>query len=288
MQFANHHAHTSFSDGKGTPEKYLDEAIKQGLHTYGFSDHAPIPVDGYGLMEMDALPEYLSTIGQLREHYHGFIQIYKSLEVDYIPGIINVNSEHVAQAGLDYTIGAVHSIGFLPNGKPWGFESSPSHFKFGVETLFGGDVRAAVTRYFELVREMVLQHCPDIVAHVERIRIINKGGRFFNPRDKWYQDQLYKTLKTIARSGAILEINTKGIVQENRKDVFPSLSTIAHAYELGMLIHLSSDAHHPKMITRHFEHASQALRHIGCKSTIVMMDGRWQEMPLKEASAVAF
>lgn len=286
MQLVNHHSHTLYSDGLTTPEKYLEAAIEQGLHAYGFSDHAPIPMDNFGLMPMENLETYLSTVEQLKKQYEGKIQVYKSLEVDYIPGLISVDSEHIAQAKLDYTIGAVHYIDFLPNGEPWGFEGSPENFQFGIDTIFDGSARMAVERYFTLIREMVQLHCPDIVAHIERINQINKQECFFSRNENWYQEALQHTLNAISEAGAILEINTKGIVQNHELDVFPSRSTISYAHELKIPLHLSSDAHEPENITRHFEHGSQILQDLGCKNTLVLMGKNWEEAPLLKSNTL--
>ena len=42
---ANFHTHTTFSDGKNTPEEVVISALEQGLCTIGFSDHAYTPYD---------------------------------------------------------------------------------------------------------------------------------------------------------------------------------------------------------------------------------------------------
>ena len=36
----NYHTHTTFSDGKNTPEEIVNFAIEKGLKALGFSDHA--------------------------------------------------------------------------------------------------------------------------------------------------------------------------------------------------------------------------------------------------------
>ncbi|MEL6357795.1 MAG: PHP domain-containing protein, partial [Bacteroidota bacterium] len=58
MILANHHAHTNFSDGRGGPEDYISEALRQGLVAYGFSDHAPIPHNRIGIMTNAELEKY--------------------------------------------------------------------------------------------------------------------------------------------------------------------------------------------------------------------------------------
>ena len=40
MSFSDLHLHTTFSDGKNSPEEMVEEAIRLGLSEIGFSDHA--------------------------------------------------------------------------------------------------------------------------------------------------------------------------------------------------------------------------------------------------------
>ena len=79
MQLANHHAHTSFSDGKFTPDVYLSQALSLKMEVYGFTDHAPIPIDNFGAMSLAQLEAYLLTVDQLKEKYKGQIQILQGI-----------------------------------------------------------------------------------------------------------------------------------------------------------------------------------------------------------------
>ena len=128
------------------------------------------PEPNFGAMSVDQLQKYNLEIDRLKEKWGNKIQIYKGLEVDYIPGIIDIFSPHIIAADLDYTIGAVHYVGFLPNGRPWGFQSSHEEFQAGLSTLFHGDIQACVASYYGMIRRMVRQSCPDIVAHLDRIK----------------------------------------------------------------------------------------------------------------------
>ena len=121
MQFSRH---SHFSDGEKGLEDYVDRAIHNGLLAYGCTDHAPIPGISVGMMDMDNLNPYLKKIDILKDQYKHKIQIYKSLEVDYIPNVISVDSAHIVNAELDYTLGAVHYVDSLASGIPWGFEAS--------------------------------------------------------------------------------------------------------------------------------------------------------------------
>ena len=45
--YANYHTHTfRCHHANGTEREYIEQAIERGLHTLGFSDHAPMPFEG--------------------------------------------------------------------------------------------------------------------------------------------------------------------------------------------------------------------------------------------------
>jgi histidinol-phosphatase (PHP family) len=285
MQLANHHAHSHFSDGRLTPEDYLKNAISQNLLTYGFADHAPVPLDNFGAMTMAQLRDYLAEVDRLKEVYGHQIQVYKALEVDYIPEVINIHSPHIVAAELDYTVGAVHFVDRFENGRPWGFEASHENFQRGLDEIFEGDIRIAINRYYTMIREMITQHCPDVIAHLDRIKKLNKGDRYFSENDEWYRQEVLETLVLIAASGAVMEVNTKGFYKGEIDDTYPGKWVLQVARELNIPVHLSSDAHHPDDITKGFEYAGNILKSIGYRTTRIFLDGSWQEVAL-EPSAI--
>ena len=80
----NWHTHTSrCGHADGTDEQYVQAAIKAGLHTLGFSDHAPyrepFPPER---MNYEQLDEYKQSILDLKQKYAGQIDIHLGMEVE--------------------------------------------------------------------------------------------------------------------------------------------------------------------------------------------------------------
>ena len=277
MILRNHHAHSTFSDGRAPAETFLRTAIGLGMEAYGFSDHAPIPIHDFGNMEMSNLTAYSAEIKRLRGAYGDKIEIYKSLEVDYIPNVLSVDSEDIRAAGLDYTVGAVHFVEEL-DGKPWSFQRANPSFERGIKENFGGDARAMVERYFELVREMVTLHPPDVVAHLDRIKKRNPTGKYWDEHAPWFRRQIEETLGVIATAGIILEVNTRGIYKGEIDATYPSTWIVELAHERGIPLQVNSDAHELEHIMGGFEVTYGSLKKIGVEAVRVFRAGAWVEV----------
>ena len=269
----NHHAHTRYSDGVGAPRDYVERALQEGFSQYGFSDHAPIPLHDMGSMKLAELADYSQTITGLQQQYANRITLYKSLEVDYIPGVMNVQSPHILAAGLDYTVGAVHYVDYLPDGQPWSFQRPNPVFEAGIRTIFGGSARRMVEGYYALVREMVTDYPPDIVAHLDRIKRRNVNGTYWDEYADWYVAAVEDTLDAIAGAGCIMEVNTRGIYLKETSDTYPTDWIVRRAHARGIRLQVNSDAHQAEHISGGFREAYWRLGEIGVEE-VYLYDGQ--------------
>ena len=64
---ANYHTHTSFCDGKNTPEQIVLYAIEKGFTSIGFSGHGYTPFDLRYCMKDTA--GYIEEISRLKDKY---------------------------------------------------------------------------------------------------------------------------------------------------------------------------------------------------------------------------
>lgn len=280
MNQGNFHTHTTYSDGKDVPVAYVKEALDQNIPAIGFSDHAPIPLDCTWTMQKGQATNYIEEINSLKATYKGQVEIYCGLEVDYIPGLSSPSSSFIKSLGLDYTIGAIHFVDAFPDNTPWAVDSGPSVWKVGIRQIFNDSVQQAITRYFELTREMVNHSNPTIIAHLDRIKKNNTNSKYYSESEPWYIQQIELTLEAIAAAGSILEVNTKGIYRSKSADPYPSKWVLAKAYELNIPIHLAADAHHPYLITGGFEEALEIISSVGYTKVQVLKDGKWQDQPI--------
>ncbi len=271
--WSNFHTHSHYCDGKGALKDYLDAAKKADLVSIGFSSHAPIPFDCKWCMPEKSLPVYLQEIESLKPAYPD-IDIYKGLEVDFIPGMISPDDFNSA---LDYTIGSIHFVeGF--EGKAWEIDGSHDVFKDGLKKIFQNNIRLAITRYYELTRRMLLQSSPDIIGHLDKIKIQNGKEILYEESDLWYIGEIDRTLEVIKRANIIVEVNTRGIYQKKSRDTYPSSWILERIHQLNIPITLSSDAHHPDDLINQFQKTASLLKDIGFKTLSVLRGGIWRQM----------
>jgi histidinol-phosphatase (PHP family) len=226
-------------------------------------------------MKTGAFPGYLEEIEQAR-HAFPDLEINSGLEVDYIPDTI---SPRIFAPKLDYTIGSIHFVdGF--EGKFWEIDNTFEVFNEGLSTIFGGDVRAALARYYHLTREMIVKGEPDVLGHMDKIKI--NASRFFDESERWYRDEIDKTLKIVSETGTIVEVNTRGIYKKKSESTYPGAWILERILHQGIPITMSSDAHHPEDLVREFEPTRNMLADLGFKNICVLKKGIWKNMPLSE------
>lgn len=272
---SNYHSHSTFCDGSSCIEDYILEAIEQGFASYGISSHAPIPFKVKWCMDEKKLKSYIRFIEYLKDKWKSQIEIYKSLEIDYIPGLSGPNSSLIKSINLDYTIGSIHFVDFLNPSTPWEIDGSNATFERGLHQLFKGNVQAAVKRYYELIRLMVTHESPDIVGHLDKIKIQNKAQMYFLENEGWYIQEVLKTLLCIKEKGCMIEVNTRGWYKNKTEDLYPSRWILSEIAKNDIPIVLNSDAHQPGEISKGFEFAQRVLIESGITGSLHLVNGIW-------------
>ncbi len=277
---SNFHTHTSFSDGKLEAEDYCKKAIALGFHSLGFSDHAPVLFPNKYSIQPEKLDEYYSTIEDLKEKYKTQLNIFLSLEADYIPGYTHSFDYFRTQANIDYLIGSVHLVYHKHKDKMWFIDGGDQGvWDKGLKDIFDGDIKTAVRAFYEQTMEMIETQKPEVIGHLDKIKMHNKE-RYFSQNDTWYKELITANLKLIKKQNAILEINTRGLYKERCKELFPSVNTLLQAQKMGIPMMLSSDAHHPQEIDGAFLQALDILRNVGIREIYKYTKTGWKSINL--------
>ena len=112
---ANYHTHTyRCGHARGADRDYVENAIRAGIKTLGFSDHSPMifKTDFYSgfRIRLDSAPGYFESLTALREEYKNDIRILIGVEVEYYPDLFEGYLAYMAQFPLDYMILGQHFV----------------------------------------------------------------------------------------------------------------------------------------------------------------------------------
>lgn len=282
MSWSNFHGHCHYCDGSGTVHEHVEAAINLGFHSLAITCHGPLPFDNEWCMKAGDLASYRHEVGEEQKRYGDRIELYFGYESDYIPGISDLNSDYLRQYPPDFTLCSVHFVEQFPEGRPWEIDGSHETFSKGLRIIFGDDLQRCVKRYFELTREMVQYSCPDIIGHLDKIKMQNTGGTSWNLDAPWYREEIMETLTLIREKGAIIEINTRGLYTKRARETYPGVWTLRRILEMGIPVCLNSDSHNPSELALDFESTAEVLAEIGFRELHTLRGGHWQALPFDQ------
>lgn len=276
MILSNYHTHTFFSDGKQTPKEFCFKAIELGFHSLGFSDHAPVLFSNKFSIDPQELDNYFKSIEGVKKQFADELKVYLSLEADYIPGYTHDFDYFRNKATLDYLIGSVHLVYHRQKDKVWFIDGGDQEvWDQGLKDVFEGDIKKGVYAFYEQTMEMIDMQKPEVVGHLDKIKMHNKE-RFFSQSDPWYKSLIDETLLSIKNNNAVLEVNTRGLYKGRCFELFPSKDVLLKAQKMDIPIMLSSDAHHPDELNGKFDTAIKFLQKIGIGELYEFVSGVWK------------
>lgn len=258
----NFHTHTTFSDGKNTPEEVVLAALEQGFCSIGFSDHAYTPYDTSYCMKDEQV--YTKEIRRLQEKYEKEIEIYLGIEED---SHCLVNSSN-----FDYIIGSCH---YAKRGeKYYPIDVDIPSFSQCL-SAFGNDEMAFAEYYFQHFCDYILKRKPDVIGHFDLIsKFEEKGeGRYLQNPDYWNLAEKY-CLEAL-KSERIFEVNTGLVTRGYRSSFCPHEKLLHLIYKNGGKITFSSDSHEIKTLQGCFDEVRAMVKEIGFQYIYIFKKGEW-------------
>ncbi len=277
----NLHQHTSFSDGKEPPQKFVERAVELGFSHIGFSEHSPLPFPNLFSLKEENVENYFETIKQLKEKCTEQIKIFRALEMDYIPGISEDFTYWRERCKTDYLIGSVHLVKPDGTNELW-FTDGPDYkiYDTGLQQFFGGDIRKAVKAFYHQTNRMIESQDFEIIGHLDKIKMHNRG-RYFSEDEKWYRNLLEETLELVKKNNLIVEVNTRGVYKKTSDSLFPDHQTLKRVQELNVPVIISSDAHHPDEINNLFDYTEKRLVEFGFQEVMMLENHSWESRSLQ-------
>ena len=239
----DYHIHTTYSDGKDSPEACVAAAVKKGMIEIGFSDHIN-PAGGHlkWTMDHDRLPDYTEHLLRLKNK-HPEIAVRIGLELDYLPGKEKETIAIIETFPFDFIIGSVHYLG-------------DESVDLGPEFYIGKDIGEIYENYFNLVCEAASTGFYDIIGHADLVRIHR-----FRPEEDI--SHLYGMLASAFEIHDVaFELNTNGR-NKPLHDFYPDRKYLSLFARHGVPVCVNSDAHYPERIGQFFDEAYELLKQAG-------------------------
>lgn len=241
--FNDYHVHTTFSDGKNTPEEMVETAVKMGMAEIGFSDHSYTYFEESYCIKREKIAGYKSEIARLKEKYKGKIKIFCGIEQDFY------STE--STEGYDYAIGSVHYV--KKGGKFYSIDDSEERFVRVAEGVFGGDYYAFAEEYFNTVARFSERTDIDIIGHFDLISKYNENNRYFDMKNEKYVISWKKAADKLISANKTFEINTGAIARGYKTEPYPPVDTRAYIKSKGGKFILSSDSHSAEHLCYYFD-----------------------------------
>lgn len=248
MIYSNFHTHTSFCDGKDSPEELVQQALKLGCKALGFSGHSYVPFDDC-CMSLEATRAYKEEIRRLKEKYKGQIKILMGVEQDIFSPL--------GTEDYDYVIGSVHYI--LKNGEYLSVDESRERQLEIVRDYYSGDFYAFIQDYYSLVSQVYEKtHC-DIIGHFDLVTKFNEAKQLFDTADPRYRSAALSALEKLIDSPAAFEVNTGAIARGYRSEPYPEKFILDRLKAAGKPLVISSDCHSKPQLLFGFSEYAQCL-----------------------------
>ena len=266
----NLHTHTTFCDGKSTPEEMVRSAITLGMDSLGFSGHAPMdPPNGWVMKPAD-IPRYRAEVQRLREQHTGQLEIFLGLEQDF-------DSPPLADA-WDYVIGSVHQL--QKDGAALAVDESEAVSRQNVEQHYGGDWYAFAEDYFRRIGGVAEQTGCQIVGHFDLITKFNEGDKLFDTSHPRYVNAALEALERLTQRDVIFEINTGAMSRGYRTAPYPAPALLRAMRERNVPICITSDSHSASTLLHAFPQAEELARSCGYRERMVLTSGGFQAVAL--------
>jgi histidinol-phosphatase (PHP family) len=235
------------------------QALACGMKHYGFTPHSPIPLPSSCNMSALVVPDYVAEFQRLKELYAGRLNLYLSMEIDYLGDRWGATNPYFDTIPLDYRLSSVHFVSTPDGEREVDVDGRPQNFRAKMVEHFDNDIRYVVDSFYARTLAMIEKGGFDILGHFDKIGF---NASSFSPgieNEPWYRRHIDNVIDAVRVTDIIVEINTKAYpapvgatpaqeaVYEPR--LFPSPDVIRRLVSAGVPLAVNSDAHYSSRIT---------------------------------------
>lgn len=275
----SYHNHTSYSDGKNTPEEMLAAAYAAGYSHFAITDHIYVPGSEEWTLSPDKQEEYIERINALKETYKGKMKVYLGIEADWFREVgASVTTYPQIKDSLDMTVGSVHA--FLHKNKMYLLDEDRGKFEQCLSEMFGGNAVCMVKEYFSCIEAMLEDIRPDLIGHIDMIRIYNIADRYFSVDTDELCCAMELLARALKRNNTVTELNMGGDYRQGSGIYYPSDTFLAILKKEGVGITVGLDAHSVDMVDSYYDKTLEIIKRAGFGELSYFDDGIWKKTEL--------
>ncbi len=262
-----------FCDHAHSPlQEMLEAAVRAGYHTFGVTEHAPrvearflYPNEvalGWDVPTLLAkFDEYARRLPALVTAFADRIHLLRGFEIEVVPAAsyVQLMREYRARYRFEYIVGSVHYVDEIS------IDGELQEFERALEACEG--LEALAVRYYQTVAQMVQALKPEVVAHLDLIRL--HGHRFGAVDTPAIRRAAQETLEAVRATGGILEVNTAGY-RKGLGEPYPASWLVQMANRMGIGFCYGDDSHRVEHVGFGIEQARQYLLANGVRSVTVL------------------
>lgn len=252
----DNHIHTNYCPHGSdySMEEYVKYAIKKGLKSITFTEHAPLVIEDTtpekdSAMALEDVEAYVKEGSVLKKKYQEVIEINIGFEVDFIEG-----KEKETQSFLEkypqmvpHSILSVHFIRLSAN-EYYCIDYDKDSFLSEIEKVGFNELAATYEHTLKLALSRPFgKYTPKTIGHITLIDKFEKAHQYKNQID-WSS-----ILTEIKQNGYQMDYNFAGLDKPFCQQTYPPEHLVKKAIELKIPLSYGSDAHHPHDIGRYFE-----------------------------------
>lgn len=249
----NFHSHTQFCDGRATMAQFVEAAVNERYLHYGFTPHSPIPFESPCNMAESRVNEYFNEFNRLKKLYDGRINLYLSMEIDYLDKDWGASNEYFSQLPLDYRLSSIHFIPTQSGEQMVDIDGHPDSFIRKMHDFFDDDIRYVVDTFYHQTIEMIEAGGFDLLGHFDKIGFNASHFHKGIEDEEWYRRHVDNVIDAIKSTGIVVEVNTKAWlppvnatneqISAYNPRLFPSPTSISKLIKAGIPLAVNSDAH---------------------------------------------
>lgn len=266
----NLHMHSTFCDGKDTPEQVIETALQKGFDSIGFSSHSYTSYSSEYTIKEGKEEIYKEHILSLKKKYDGKIDVFLGIEFD--------TAADNLPYGYDYIIGTVHSVNTFDGVKS--FDRSADYVENLINTYFQGNGMAYAKAYFERLSHLARFENIDIIGHFDIITKHCETRDFFDMNSKDYLLWATDTMDALRGKIPFFEINTGAISRGYRTSPYPAITLIKELKARGFLPVITSDCHDRNFLDCEFDTCEKLLKDCGFNEKYVLTKDGWKGIKL--------